>query len=53
MIAPLQAVATLCGAVLAVSSALPLGAQAADVTDGGTADLVIMDDFLFSEPVPQ
>jgi len=30
-----------------------LGAQAVDVTDGGTADLVIMDDFLFSEPVPQ
>ena len=32
MIAPRQAVATLCGAVLAVSSALPLGAQAADST---------------------
>jgi len=30
-----------------------LGAQAVDVTDGGTADLVIMDDFLFSEPVPR
>ena len=30
-----------------------LGAQAQDVSNGGTADLVIMDDFLYSEPVPQ
>jgi hypothetical protein len=30
-----------------------LGAQALDVTSGGAADLVVMDDFLFSEPVPQ
>jgi hypothetical protein len=30
-----------------------LGAQARDVSDGGTADLVVMDDFLYTEPVPQ
>jgi hypothetical protein len=30
-----------------------LGAQARDVTSGGTADLVVMDDFLYTEPVPQ
>ena len=30
-----------------------LGAQAQDVSDGGTADLVVMDDFLYTEPVPQ
>ena len=30
-----------------------LGAQAVDVTQNGAVDLVVMDDFLFSEPVPQ
>jgi hypothetical protein len=30
-----------------------LGAQALDVTAGGAADLVVMDDFLYSEPIPQ
>jgi hypothetical protein len=35
------------------SGTAALGAQALDVTAGGTADLVVMDDFLFSEPVPQ
>jgi hypothetical protein len=33
------------------SGTAPLGAQALDVSAGGTADLVVMDDFLFSEPV--
>lgn len=35
------------------SGTAPLGAQAVDVSAGGSADLVVMDDFLFSEPVPQ
>jgi hypothetical protein len=30
-----------------------LGAQATDVSSGGQSDLVVMDDFLFSEPIPQ
>jgi hypothetical protein len=30
-----------------------LGAQAQDVTNGGQSDLVVMDDFLYSEPIPQ
>jgi hypothetical protein len=35
------------------SGAGTLGAQAQDVSNGGTADLVVMDDFLYSEPIPQ
>ena len=30
-----------------------LGAQAQDVTSGGKSDLVVMDDFLYAEPIPQ
>jgi hypothetical protein len=30
-----------------------LGAQAVDVSANGPADLVVMDDFLFAEPIPQ
>jgi len=30
-----------------------LGAQATDVSSGGVADLVVMDDFLYAEPTPQ
>jgi hypothetical protein len=30
-----------------------LGAQAQDVTNGGTTDLVVMDDFIYAEPQPQ
>lgn len=35
------------------SGTAPLGAQAVDVSAGGSADLVVMDDFLFSEPIPR
>ena len=43
----------LIGRVRITSGTATLGAQAVDVSAGGSADLVVMDDFLFSEPVPQ
>ena len=30
----------------------PLGAQVKDITDHGTADLVVVDDFICGEPTP-
>ena len=34
-----------------VSGRAPLGAGVKDLSDGGPQDLVVMDDFLYSEPV--
>jgi hypothetical protein len=36
-----------------VSGRAPLGAGVKDVSDGGAQDLVVMDDFLYSEPRPR
>ena len=36
-----------------VSGRAPLGAGVKDISDGGAQDLVVMDDFLYSEPRPR
>ena len=42
---------TVVARVRIVSGRAPLGAGVKDLSDGGPQDLVVMDDFLYSEPV--